>query len=333
MQVVEVNFDSGWEWGSWMQDVITARAVWNPHMEIAEQTDALAQALSPITNIFGQYSQNISAILLRFIASQHALLIQGLVDGAPPGNIVKFNGQAYMEGWDTWSEIAAATNASASTQPTKISFLDVQDPLHYKTYLSEVAPLLAEMETEFSEIANLLLAYQPLVPTWTLDLYNDIVESTQVLAFRAVQVHALYDYATGFFANKTWRAERLKDAQNAMMEVQTVISNREANYRISPYVVAGWRPNPTCYSYGYLWTVHSMFYFWRDYQQAIDSSLEAALSPCFMNIIDPANVAFGEGIFYNVTAVAYEYFQKFGFTKFFSDCLAAPAEEPKYGPI
>jgi len=24
-------FDSGWEWGYWLQDVVAARAVWNPY--------------------------------------------------------------------------------------------------------------------------------------------------------------------------------------------------------------------------------------------------------------------------------------------------------------
>jgi hypothetical protein len=33
----QVNFDSGWEWGSWIQDVITARAAWNPFLEIDDQ--------------------------------------------------------------------------------------------------------------------------------------------------------------------------------------------------------------------------------------------------------------------------------------------------------
>jgi len=27
-------FDSGWEWGYWMQNVISARAVWNPFLFI-----------------------------------------------------------------------------------------------------------------------------------------------------------------------------------------------------------------------------------------------------------------------------------------------------------
>ena len=26
------NFDSGWEWGYWLQDVVTARGIWNPYV-------------------------------------------------------------------------------------------------------------------------------------------------------------------------------------------------------------------------------------------------------------------------------------------------------------
>lgn len=28
----QVNFDSGWEWGYWLSDVVTARAAWDPHL-------------------------------------------------------------------------------------------------------------------------------------------------------------------------------------------------------------------------------------------------------------------------------------------------------------
>jgi len=218
-------------------------------------------------------------------------------------------------------------------QPTKMSFLDVQDPTHFQVYWENVEPLLAEMDSEFGEIADLLANYKSLVPTWSLDLYSDIVDASRMTALRASQVHGLYDYAAGYLKNHTWRAERLEVAQLAMIHAQSTIAAREASYRIYPYVVAGWRPNPTCYSYGYLWTVHSMYYFWRDYEQAIDSSLEATLSPCFMNIIDPADVGFGEGLFYNATEQVYKYFKKYGWTDFVINCLVAPSVEPKYGPI
>lgn len=41
----QMNFDSGWEWGNWLNDVITARSAWNPHME-SEMDDALMVSYS-----------------------------------------------------------------------------------------------------------------------------------------------------------------------------------------------------------------------------------------------------------------------------------------------
>jgi hypothetical protein len=77
----QMNFCSGWEWvcshlsattlstcnshtclpllclcsikGYWLNDVITARASWNPLMTAANRTSALATALSEITRVFG----------------------------------------------------------------------------------------------------------------------------------------------------------------------------------------------------------------------------------------------------------------------------------------
>ena len=44
-------FDSGWEWGYWLSDVITARASWNPLMEIEDENKAWATLLQPFTNM------------------------------------------------------------------------------------------------------------------------------------------------------------------------------------------------------------------------------------------------------------------------------------------
>lgn len=38
-------FDSGWEWGYWLQDVIAARAVWNPYMPRDSEMPLLRNAL------------------------------------------------------------------------------------------------------------------------------------------------------------------------------------------------------------------------------------------------------------------------------------------------
>lgn len=36
----QVNFDSGWEWGYWLSDVVTARASWDPLLPLAGSSRA-----------------------------------------------------------------------------------------------------------------------------------------------------------------------------------------------------------------------------------------------------------------------------------------------------
>lgn len=40
------NFESGWEWGYWLPNVITARAAWNPRDPSLSENQALYEALS-----------------------------------------------------------------------------------------------------------------------------------------------------------------------------------------------------------------------------------------------------------------------------------------------
>ena len=44
----------------------------------------------------------------------------------------------------------------------------------------------------------------------------------------------------------------------------TVVVERETGYRVPWERIASWRENPTVYRYGYLWSVHSLYYWWRD---------------------------------------------------------------------
>jgi hypothetical protein len=46
--------------------------------------------------------------------------------------------------------------------------------------------------------------------------------------------------------------------------VGQVVRERERFYRAPLQRIAGWRENPTVYGFGYLWTVHSLYYWWRD---------------------------------------------------------------------
>lgn len=100
-----------------------------------------------------------------------------------------------------------------------------------------------------------------------------------------------------------------------------MVSIREAAYRVPVERIAAWRKNPTAYDFTYLWTVHSQFYFWRDYGQALGAnscrqcsltpradSKFVNLTPCYMNIINPLDVGFGEGLWENATLTLVKYF-------------------------
>ena len=106
-------------------------------------------------------------------------------------------------------------------------------------------------------------------------------------------MHALYDYVDGYWDKEAaWRADRLKTARSALDAAAIIVHRREAGYRVPADRIAGWRANPTAYHFGYLWSVRSLYYWWRDEGKAID----APVSPCYLNVINPADVGFGEGM-------------------------------------
>jgi hypothetical protein len=70
-----------------------------------------------------------------------------------------------------------------------------------------------------------------------------------------------------------------------------------------------------------LWTVHSQFYFWRDEGKAVD----APAFPCYLNLINPVNVAFGEG--FGTDAARVVGGLSAGDQR---GCLAEPKSEPSY---
>src|SRR5205085_8868414 len=83
---------------------------------------------------------------------------------------------------------------------------------------------------------------------------------------------------------------RLQAARDALDAALLVVKNREGAYRVPADRIAGWRTNPTCYAFTYLWSVRSLHFWWRDEVKAVD----APWSPFEMNIIDPIDVALGE---------------------------------------
>jgi hypothetical protein len=141
--------------GYWLQDVITARAAWGvclpgkmgsiflefwgrffPFQRVAEMVaengcatdmDALSVALLPVTRAFGPLQSQLHDLLLSYIDAQRNLLIFGRASGDVPRrpldtDYIKLNGQAYLQGWDTYSELPALLDPEDSVQPVKLGF-------------------------------------------------------------------------------------------------------------------------------------------------------------------------------------------------------------------
>jgi hypothetical protein len=320
----QLIFSSGWEWGYWLNDVIAARAAWNPRMSTGDHGDAFAQALEPAMRVFGAAAPEVTALIVDTVKAEQALLIEGRIKGSPPASIYQRSGQAYLQGSETWDDVSKLVDETKMTQPTRLGLVDMRNPLHGGPgYSKEVEPLLAEMKSTFGALADRAQALESKIPSRAAPLFKDISATLRMTALRARQVHGLYDYVDGYFDTaQAKRLARLQDARSALDAAVALVKTQEANYRVPADRIAGWRPNPTAYAYGYLWTVRSLHYWWRDEGKAVD----APVSPCYMNVINPVDVAFGEGMgtdFVRFLGGALSADDQRG-------CLAEPEAEPKY---
>jgi len=165
----QLTFSSGWEWGYWPQEVVTARASWDPHVEITDEDEALRVALAPVVRPFSIVAPQISEILVEHMHAQHELLIEGRIDGNPPAEIVRRNGQAYMQGFEPFDDVGDLADdlpgvPLTMTQPARLGLVEMLNPLHAPPpYSSQLEPLLAEMETRFTATADALEALHPMI--------------------------------------------------------------------------------------------------------------------------------------------------------------------------
>jgi hypothetical protein len=325
----QLIFSSGWEWGYWLNDVIAARAAWDPSVAISSQSEALTTQLARSLRVFGAAKDEVVAWLVEVVAFEQAALIEGKAAGLSPSDVAMRNGQAYLQGWETWDDVnKVAENTPAPlvpTQPDKLGLVDMRNPLHGgPSYTSELAPLLSEMETRFAQLASKGDALRAKVPAEARDLMDDLADAMRMTALRAAQVHGLYDYVDEFWnpLTQSQRKVRLAAARTALDTAKTIVAQRETRYRVPADRIAGWRNNPTAYEYGYLWSVRSLHFWWRDEGKAVD----APLSPCYLNIVNPVDVAFGEGFGTDASRWMGDFLTE-GDRR---GCLAEPTAEPKY---
>ena len=133
-------FDSGWEWGAWLSDVVAARAAWRP-------APSFRAALAPVAKAVGEAAADVVAELAE---DQRRLLVFG--GGAHVGDLGVLSGFGYLSGRTAWTDLLE-TLGVASTQPGRVAPNDHGHPLY-----GRVAPLLADMNATFGARAAELAA-------------------------------------------------------------------------------------------------------------------------------------------------------------------------------
>ena len=161
----------------------------------------------------------------------------------------------------------------------------------------------------------------------TMNLFFDLRDSTSMLCARSRHIQWMY-LATAPNVTSTERMLLLQNALSGMHEASLLVAEQESRYRVSPPErISGWRKkNPTAYGFGYLWTVHSLYYFWREYGLVQQGGEDALLEPCYLNVQEVSDCAVGVGK--NISDVVRRWLEKLGVVgKVIGSCLSPPEEE------
>ncbi len=315
----QMVFDSGWEWGYWLNTAVAGRGAWDPVLSESDEWSAFAKSLQMFTRLLGpQLGGRLEKLLVDLTRRQAELLILGMVNGTESPNIAKLSGIAYLCGSDTWVELPRMFGLKL-TQPDKIKMFEADDPDWIY-----VLPLLREMESTFHgfsiEMQHLLndaLSINsgstvcsaadgavppgecpnhdsPHIAAAAIRVLEEFCDGVQMLHLRAKQVRLLYA-AQEAEVELDYKAQLLTDSRKVIALAQTVVARRESKYRVPRERIASWRENPTVYRFGYLWAVHSLYYWWRDQGLAERGSLQSHYSPCYLNRMDASEVAVGWG--------------------------------------
>lgn len=330
----QIAFSSGFEWGYWLAHLVAASSAWNPRLDIAGEDEAFKAILRDVFRSDGDARvENLVELLNKTVIEQNELLIQGKVAGRAPKQIEKLNGMAYLSGQDTWGELNNVLAdvfkfPHAATSPNRVAAKAFRKNkvVRHIDYVKDLTPLLQGLSISFDSLARSYdeLAANP--PADLADEINEFRDGARMNALRARQVHALYDAeaSKSIGRDASWRQARIDVAKASIDEAARVAAERGRNFRTDIERIASWKTNPTVYRYAYLWSAQHLFFWWRDEGRVV-------LRPknlCFMNVINPADIAFAEGqknTLYRVLKFIVK-IPGFGSVK---QCLIPSAEEPK----
>lgn len=323
----QMVFTSGWSWGYWLNDVLSANSAFQPYVQHTE-TEAMQRLLSAELSVFEDSTPAVVQLLQDTMMVQYRLLVLGEVKGKAPVNAAKNNGIAYLSGQETWSQMGALIRqwglTGFQTQPDRWHFEEVaKDPVAAEAYRHRVRPLLQAMDTDFGRLARRADAIAPQVPAHVRAYFAEIQRGLWVNTYRVRLVSALFEAALGQHYRHPETTQRyLERAEEILSQAQAQVTAQHQDLP-APWVIDGpeagsrTRRNPTAYAYGYLWPADRLYYWRRDYQQVKQNYP----SPCLLSIINPLEVAFPDP---DTETVLQQLWQGLGRVPLLQDCVSAP---------
>lgn len=249
----------------------------------------------------GEFQQRLILLFVKTIEQQRELLVAGIVNEQQPKfGPRKKNGLAYLVGRDSWSDMSTFSEKILSTLPKKLSLLSAKfSPIFENlgpSYELELKPLLEEMATTFGQTLEEFEALRDEMrgavdttlslstPYRGFEYLEETVDSLKMLVYRIRQVKYLYEFAYHYY-DLSYKQRLLSNnllhlSRESIMNASRVVKHRELHYRTSTDRLVAWRPsNPTSYDFGYLWSVHRLFHYWRDHHVRGDNSFLTLHSP------------------------------------------------------
>lgn len=290
----QMVFSSGWSWGYWLSDLLSAESVVQDPLQLSE-ADGMKQLLLREFDVLGTVAPEVVQLLQDTMQAQYELLILGEHHGLRPETVVQRNGMAYLSGQETWSQLGSLIRqwglTGFQTQPDRLTFHAVaHDEASAQFYREAVRPLLQDMDDRFSDLARRADQLGQRVPAHWQSQFASIQRGLWINAYRTRFVQALFEASLGrLYRHPETTARYVSRATQVLQRAQAVVQAEHQNL-ITPWVTAAPHelPNPTAYSYGYLWPAADLFYWKRDLVQVEQNNV----NPCLMSLIDPLEVAF-----------------------------------------
>ncbi len=276
----QIDFSSGFEWGFWLNDWMTASSVY-------EAREDWRVKLARFTRIFGKRAEAMQDLLVRVIDEQGADLLEG-------------NAIAELIGWDSADDIGHFI-AGTEFQPVRLLPEEIRalDADGLAAYEADVIARLTTLDATYAGFAAEIGRLAGGIPADARPWFDELRDGLEITRLRIRHVLlldrglvAIRRAALGLDPGGDADGRALwRDAQATRLDALEIVSRREAAYRFPVERIARRRENPTSYEFGYLFTVWDLYYWKRDEARAFADRF----CICDGNLVNLVDNFLGEG--------------------------------------